>query len=495
MRRSLKAEVNPISDGLCPRLDPGLDQEELVKIIPLVVIALVLLFGGQAASAAGWTRITSPNGGNIDQVGLLRTGDDILHVAWHHRTGPNTEDLLHTAISAGGRVGATTPIAAGWSGIGNPALVTAPGGIRVFFGGIRTTNAGEPNQELNTAFSSGGGASWTLQIGSVVPIGAQAYGSPVSAAVLPDGTPLEAWAGTLGTWVHAGLSPATPNYDYQAPLGSYGYDTGIAADAAGRAVLAWYSNATGHLGVFAQSVAADGSPIGSPANMPGTGNMRVGMIGRTPIVARSGGGFFVAFATGYPALNRVRLWRVGGGSSVVARTNRTGNTTATLAADGNGRWVAWTNTVGSSPHVFARRSNRAASVFGAVVDAGRPRGAASIYRLDASATGTALDVFGNTSIGVSSTTATWYSRIRPGLTLLAAPTKLHPGKTSEVTFTVLDAGDRVAGARVTAGGKVGTTNAKGKVTLAIVGRNRSVAATVTAKGYVGARLSLRVLRK
>jgi hypothetical protein len=467
-----------------------------VKIIPLVVTALVLLFGEQAANAAGWARITSTEGGNSDQIGLLRTADDVLHVAWHRRAGPNTEDLMHTAISAGGRVGATAPIATSWSGIGNPALVTAPGGIRVFFGGIRTTNSGEPNQELNTALSANGGASWALQIGSVVPIGAQAYGYPVSAAVLPDGTPLEAWAGTLGTWAHADLSPSTPNWDYQAPLGPYGYDVAIAADAAGRAMLAWYSNATGHRGVFAQDVAADGSPIGSASNMPGTGNMAVGMNGRTPLVARSGGGFYVAYVTGYPALNRVRLWRVGGGAPVVAKTSRIASSTATVAADAKGRlWVAWTNTVGSSPHVFARRSNRAASVLGAVVDAGRPSGAASIFRLDASATGTALDVFGNTSIGVSSTTATWYRRVFPGLTLLATPAKLHRGKTSGVTFKVLDAGDPVAGARVRAGGKAGTTNAKGKVTLTIVGRNRSVGATATAKGYVGARLGLRVLRK
>src|SRR6202011_2527497 len=113
--------------------------------------------------------------------------------------------------------------------------------------------------------------------------------------------------------------------------GHYGYDTGIAADAAGRTMLAWYSNATGHLGVFAQGVAPDGSPIGSAANMPGTGNMAVGMIGRTPLVARSGGGFYVAYVTGYPALNRVRLWRVrGGGAPARPTTERTSNLTATL---------------------------------------------------------------------------------------------------------------------------------------------------------------------
>ena len=58
-----------------------------------------------------------------------------------------------------------------------------------------------------------------------------------------DGSTLQSFAGTLGTWVHAGLSPATPNHDYQAPLGPYGYDPNLATDASNRTVLAWYSNA------------------------------------------------------------------------------------------------------------------------------------------------------------------------------------------------------------------------------------------------------------
>jgi hypothetical protein len=139
--------------------------------------------------------------------------DGVLHVAWHHRTGPNTEDLLHTAIFAVGAVGATVPIASSWTGFENPALVAAPGGIRAFFGGIRTIEPNETNNDLNTALSSDSGTTWALQAGSIVPIGGQAFGSPVSATTLPDGTPPQAWAGTLGTWVHAGLSPGSPNFD------------------------------------------------------------------------------------------------------------------------------------------------------------------------------------------------------------------------------------------------------------------------------------------
>jgi hypothetical protein len=456
-----------------------------------LVIAAALVFG-----AGGWKQVTSSGGSNIDQVSLARTPDGVLHVAWRRQATPSTDDLLHTAISAAGAVGATTPIYSGWVGIQNPALVWQGNQLRVLFGGQRTINTGDPDQELETATSLDGNA-WSTQIGSVVPIGAQAYGSPVSATVPPNGNPLEAWAGTLGTWVHAGLSPSNPNHDYQAPLGHYGYDPGIASDSTGRAVMAWYSNATSHLGVFAQDVnPVNGSPVGSAINMPGTSNMSVGMIGRTPIVARpAGGGFYVAYTTGYPALNRIVLWRVGDGTSLVSKTTPNVTPTTTIAADANGRlWVAWTDVINGSLHVLARRSNRQASYFGAVVDGGSPGAASSIYRLDANATAGAVDVFANTSIGPSST-STFYRRVLPGLTLTASPAKLHKGKKSAVTFRVLDAREPVKGAKVRAGGRSDTTNAKGVVTLTVRGRGRSVGAVATAPGYTAGHLRLRVLRK
>jgi hypothetical protein len=142
--------------------------------------------------------------------------------------------------------------------------------------------------------------------------------------------------------------------------------------------------------------------------------------------------------------------------------------------------------------VLASRSNRAATTFGAVVDAGRPRSASSIYRLDASATRGALDLLALTLLGTQPTTATWHTRIRPGLTLQARPTRLRRRATSAVTFTVLDAGDPVRGARVRVGGQSGTANRQGRVTLQLVGRGRSLTASASAAGYVGATVRLRV---
>ena len=454
-----------------------------------VAAAAAAALAAAPAGAAPWKQLTASNGSNIDQVSLLRTRDGVLHVAWQHSTGPSTGDLVHTTISPKGRIGATSPIAGGWTGFENPAIVAAPGGgLRVFFGAIRSITPGDPDDDLETAASADGGRSWALTEGSIVPKGGQAYGSPVSATTLPDGTPLQAWAGTLGTWVHAGLSPATPIHDYQAPLGHYGYDPGIAAAGQG-AMLAWYSNATGHLGVHAQAVGPDGAPAGPIQAMPGTGDMNVGMIGRTPIAARPGGGFYVAYATGYPSLNRVRLWRVGAGSApVIARTSR--DSTAAIAAAPDGRlWVVWMDAHDGRFTVLARRSDPQGKHLGALVRAGAPKRTGSLYRLDASAAaGGGADLFAAVARGVASTVSTWHRRILPGLSLSASRKKAPKGRSAAVTFRVTDAGDAVKGARVSAGGTSGRTDRHGKVTLRIKG---GATARATDTGYAPASVHIK----
>ena len=436
--------------------------------------------------------MTTPDGSSADQVGLARTADGVLHVAWHHPTGPNTADLLHTAISPAGKVGATTPVQSGWTGFTNPALVVEPAGLRAFWGGFRTTDSSDPQNETNTALSQDGGASWALQPGSVVPLGAQSYASNTAATVRADGSTLQSFAGTLGTWVHAGLSPATANLDFQAPLGHYGYDPNLATDATDRTVLAWYSNAAGHLGVQVQDVAADGAPVGTAATMPNTGDMQVGMLGRTPLVARKGGGFYVAYPTGYPSSDRVRLWRVGAAAApLVERVRGSGSPAVAVAAADDGRlWVVWTEGFGD-PDVLARRSNKSATTFGATVNAGHPKDALQAYKVDASAAGGALDVLGNFNIDTSATAVTSYRRLLPGLTLQARPRKLRKGKRTAVRFTVRDAGDAVKGAKVKAAGASGRTNAKGSVTLTIRS-GKAVKASATRSGYTSATKRLKV---
>src|SRR4051812_38932685 len=146
-----------------------------MRLRAAAIAVLIAAWAAPSASAAPWKRVTTPDGASTDQVGLARTADGLLHVVWSHPTGPNTEDLLHTAISPAGKIGATTPIQTGWTGFTNAAVVVDPGGLRVFWGGFRTTDTTDPQREINTALSTDGGVSWALQPGQVNPGGAQSY--------------------------------------------------------------------------------------------------------------------------------------------------------------------------------------------------------------------------------------------------------------------------------------------------------------------------------
>jgi hypothetical protein len=453
------------------------------------VVSVGLMASANANAASPWHQITGSGGANIDQVALLRGGDGTLHVAWHVQTGGNSYDLNHTTISPGGTPGATTSVVSGWATLDNPAIVAAPGGaLQVFFGGIHTTNSGDPNQDLNTGTSTDGGATWTVPPGDVAAPGDTAYGSPIAATTVGGAlVPYETWFGTLGVWVHTGQSSATPNFNYQT-FGCCGYDSNIASNSGGTIMLAWYSNATGHLGVWAQQVAADGSPSGTPVNMPGTSNMSVGELGRTPLVANASGDFYIAYATGYPSLDTIRLWHVGSptATTIASIPSTGGEATTSIASAPDGRvWVIWKRDSGGRPHVFVVRSDKSVTRFGAVVDAGAPTGASSSYRLDGNVFGGALDLFGSFSIGTASSVATWYRRVLPGLALSATPARLHRGRSTRVTFVVTDAGDPVRAARVSVAGRSGTTNSKGKVTLELTAQH-SLNAVATDGGYVAA---------
>jgi hypothetical protein len=464
-----------------------------VRARGIAVAVLIAACTAPSAAAAPWKRVTTPDGASTDQVGLARTGDGVLHVVWSHPTSPNTEDLLHTAISPRGAIGASSPIQSGWVGFTNAAVLVDPGGLRAFWGGFRSTDSSDPQKETSTALSPDGGATWALQPGQINPDGAQSYASNTAATVRGDGTTMQAFAGTLGTWVHAGLTPATPNFDYQGPLGHYGYDPNLATDAANRTVMAWYSNAAGHLGVVAQDVNADGSPAGSALSMPGTRDMQIGMLGRTPLTARRGGGLYVAYPTGYPALDKIRVWRIGAGAAPVVARVSGGSPAVAIAPAGDGRlWVLWTKGFGD-PDVLASRSNKRVTEFGEVVNAGHPGDGAQAFKLDASAAGGAVDVLGNFNIGTTSTAVTSYRRILPGLTLDASRQKVPRGEPTRVRFTVTDAGAPVKGAKVVAGGDSGRTNRRGRVTLTVRSR-KALKARATRSGYVGAKERLGVRR-
>src|SRR5206468_6096525 len=85
-----------------------------------------------------------------------------------------------------------------------------------------------------------------------------------------------------------------------------------AAGPAGEAVIGWYSNAAGAVGLFTQTIAASG-PVGPKLAVPrsATGGNALAIDQRVAIVARVRGGGYVAYGAGYPTLQSVDLWRHG----------------------------------------------------------------------------------------------------------------------------------------------------------------------------------------
>jgi hypothetical protein len=146
---------------------------------------------------------------------------------------------------------------------------------------------------------------------------------------------------------------------------------------------------------------------------------------------------------------------------------------------------------GSTAQVFARRSNKSATSFGPAVKVSPPKGQQSAYKIAGNAQAGTLDIvamFG----GSSPQTAQWHTQILPALELTASPSKINGGKSTAVKFTVRDP-DPVKGAKVSAGGKSATTNAGGHATIDLGPTNaRSIKASVTKAGYVGATRRLKV---
>jgi hypothetical protein len=318
-----------------------------------------------------------------------------------------------------------------------------------------------------------------------------AYGADDGAAVLKDGTPILAFGGTgTGTFVHRGLDPAQPNQSLQGQFGGCcGYSPDIAVDTkTGVPVVAWYSNATGHLGVFAQSL--DPAP-GGPMLMPGSTTLFNGVpnssqqLSRTPIAARNGGGVYVAYSGDYPTARKALLWRVGSTRSVTL-DKRANDHVVSLAADPKGRlWVFWILR-GSKPAVYARRSNLAATAFGPTVKAGTPPGQQSGFKIAGSAQSALLDVVGLFG-DAAGTQAQWHTQVRPGLAVAAQPSNVKRGHATKVHFTVSDP-DPVKGATVHAAGKSATTDAKGHASITLTGK---ATARATKSGYTSGSVRVR----
>jgi hypothetical protein len=425
-------------------------------------------------------------------------------VAWDV-DDPTTESINVTPISPAGKIGATASVVSGWAGTGSPALVTTPtGDLRIFFGGTRTTNAGEDLFGMITATSDSSGTTWGPFVNT--DRRTQDFGyARVAGATFAGDTPLTTWYDADQTIVHRGLDPAVEAERFTEGTGGAccAILQNIATDTeSGAVVAAWCQFNNAPDGIFAQGVdPATGKPIPPVGFMPGSATNFQGqqihsceVTQRTPLAARvgPGGGIYTATTTGYPETSKVLVWRIGNETSVtVADRSRKRESLKLpqLAADRNGRlWVGWIDSLG---RVLVRRSNRAATVWGATVKARPPKDTVSGYALDLSAQAGKVDVIAR--FGSVANLQAYHRQLLPGLTLKASPTSIGRGG-RRVSFRVTDAGDPVNNATVKATGESATTNANGvaKLRLGPFSRARSVTGKATKTGYVAAKARVKV---
>src|SRR5262245_4215219 len=348
-----------------------------------ILIAATLLAAVCVTPAAGgppgsWTRLPGTVV-NFAEPGLARTSDGVLHVVYTRKAGTKSE-LAHATVSAGGNIGSTAVALGGWASMSHPDLLRLPdGSLRVFFGGIRSTNPGETNNAMNTATAPASRAQWTLQPGKAAQATYAYATSYAGAGLAKNGTPISSWAGTPGLGFHYGVDPGTPDGKIpQSGCCLYHPDIGVDS-ASGQAWIGFTSNETASPGVFANAI-GPGGPQGGRKLAPGslTGKDFLQPIGRTPITGRIGAaGVFLAYGQGYPTFKKIAVWRVDSAKPQLL-LDAPGAKHVAIAAAPEGRlWVMWD--LGGK--VYATRTNRAATNVGppSVL---RPAGSGSVYELD-----------------------------------------------------------------------------------------------------------------
>jgi hypothetical protein len=434
-----------------------------------------------------WARITDTHDANIYEPALARTSDGVLHVVWLRKNGTK-QDLVHTALTKDGQMAGTPAVVLeGWETFNNPDLVvTKDGGLRLFISGQRSTETKDPYSQgtLYSATADSSGNSWQLEKGghsqsTYVP------SSPVGGAVLKDGTTVAAWATSIALQAHIGLDPRKEDLKLQAAC--CGYQPDIAVDgASGEAILGWFSNAKDAQGLFTQPI---WPTVGTKQYVPDSAapdrNSAISIDQRMAITARKGApGVFVAYGAGYPSFKTMNLWQHGAAAPVVI-AQAAGARLINISAGPDGRlWVMWER----NRQIYATRSNRDVTRFGAIVEVIPPAGKAEsgVYKVKGEGSVWSLDLF--VACQSINELATYHTQVLPGLSLTASPSSIAAVKGGAVTFQVTDAGDPVAGATISVGGKSLSTDSQGRASYIVPpgAKPGNIAATAAKAEYTQA---------
>jgi len=283
----------------------------------LIVLVVACVLGAPSVGSAGgpgvWTAVSAVGQSNLQEVGLARNAAGTLRAFWKV-TGP-PDGLSYRSISPAGTVGALMelPNQNGWWTLTSPGATFGAGTWRLFFGALSTSGAGSYEGSLYTADENAIGWQIPKEPVSDDTVKQAWAATTVSALVTSDGLPVQAWDQGGSVYVHTGLSTSTPQARYEdSPNGGYPN----LAQSNDFVFAAWESIKLNDPGVRVALVnKATSAPV-TKWTLPGSWQLFGGkrqfdlMMQRTPIAGRPGGAVYVAYPTGYPVRNTVRVWKV-----------------------------------------------------------------------------------------------------------------------------------------------------------------------------------------
>jgi hypothetical protein len=473
------------------------------RSVALGVVALLSVLAVPSSAWAGgpgvWTKLaTVDNGG--DTFGIARTPNGDLHLVWlKKRASNNTLAYGTSTISLAGKLLTTGTALSGWQSLEtDPQLVPDGSGLRLIFEGNTGTAGCYIDGSVFTE-TSATGSTWNLVHGSLSQ--ATVGVGNLAATAESNGTPVATFA--AGHLFHVGVDPncpaKTPDGTITPTPGSAQGNPSIVTDPHDGSVwVAWFQSFEKQAYWVEQILPTQGPPIEAPASAthitPFENNQPDEPVA---LSARQGGGVYMAYcvASSSQPCAHIDLWKVGSPSARVVpdSQNTTGARVALAAAPGGRLAIAWYNEAKNVIHTV--RTNTATTSFGVVRTIKTPAGTIDFTDIQAQDSTGRLDIVVTEQLNTTNFPIDlFHTQILPGLALHANPTSFSHKKAATVTFTATDAGQPVAGAKVSCLAKHGSTTTVGEVKLnfskgAPVGKH---ACTASKPGYAAGETTIKV---
>jgi hypothetical protein len=448
----------------------------------LTLVASVGLATPASAGGPGsWERAESDSGTSLWIPTLLRTDDGRLHALWGKEV-TGGDQYRHVAVRSNGSLGSVTNVLAN----AHDALHKMPK-LVANGGGLRLLTAGLPESTFLQS-TSATGASWTALAAAGTWNGAY-VANGIGAGTTAGGTPYVAGAGGSDEihW-HGGTAAGTGN-EQTTLAGRSLYSFNLGVDQSTGQVWGAFGDFD-NPGTFAiQLEPSVGAVAKGPHSSVGGDSLIPGQ-SQVAVAAPPAGGVYAGYCVGYPTCQRAEVWELGTDRTVVIPGTKNMKALALGPGPGGRIWAVWYRQDTNS--VYAARSNAAVTKFGAVQKLGRPAKVDYVWRLAIEGSAGRGDVVINADT-TTSLQPIWHTQVLAGLTLSANDRKWDGDGRKTVTFTVKDAGQAVADAKVKVGTRSCTTGGAGTCRISFPRLSPGkLTAVATKAGYAKDTLKLTV---